>query len=340
MKYPEFLQKCGIIGFIAPSFGCNIEPYKSSFQEALQRFEKMGYQTLIGPNCYEGKGIGISNLPNLCAKEFEDFYCSSENDVLLSCGGGELMCEILKYIDFEKIRQAKPKWFQGYSDNTNLTYLLTTMCDTASIYGPGAPSFGMRPWHQSQIDSMAILTGERDEVCGYPMWELHSKKDEEHPYEPYNLTEKKLLKTYPDGQSFMMEGRLIGGCMDCLRTLIGTCYDQTLQFVETYQKDGFIWFLECCDLNVMDLRRTLWQMERAGWFQHVKGFLIGRPLHYNEPLYGLDQYEAVLGILRNYEVPVVMDADLGHLPPMLPIICGAKAQICVDENITIKYFFS
>ena len=35
--------------------------------------------------------------------------------------------------DFEKIRQEEPKWFMGYSDNTNLLFLLATLCDTAGI---------------------------------------------------------------------------------------------------------------------------------------------------------------------------------------------------------------
>ncbi|NLG03157.1 MAG: LD-carboxypeptidase, partial [Clostridia bacterium] len=174
----------------------------------------------------------------------------------------------------------------------------------------------------------------------YPMWEITSNKDEEHPYEPYHLTQKKTLVKYPDEQVLSFEGRLIGGCMDCLGKLIGTRFDCTKSFIDNYQTDGFIWFLEACDLNVMDLRRTLWQMDQAGWFSHVKGFLIGRPLHYNEPMFGLDQYEAVMGVLRKYRVPVIMDADLGHLPPMMPLICGAKAHVTADDNIRIKYEFS
>ena len=63
MRYPEFLKKNGCIGFVAPSFGCNIEPYKTAFGHALDKFEKMGYRTELGPNCYEGCGIGISNTP-------------------------------------------------------------------------------------------------------------------------------------------------------------------------------------------------------------------------------------------------------------------------------------
>lgn len=30
MRYGKFLPENGTIGFVAPSFGCNIEPYKSA----------------------------------------------------------------------------------------------------------------------------------------------------------------------------------------------------------------------------------------------------------------------------------------------------------------------
>ncbi len=98
---------------------------------------------MTGPNCYVESGIGISNTPSACGKELQDFYCMQENDCLISCGGGELMCEILDYVDFEKIKEAEPKWYMGYSDNTNMTFLLATLCDVASVYGPCASAFGM-----------------------------------------------------------------------------------------------------------------------------------------------------------------------------------------------------
>ena len=87
MRFPKFLKKNGTIGFAAPSFGCNIEPYKSSFDHALEKFHALGYQTDLGPNCYEGSGIGISNTPKLCAEELMSMYLSKKNDVIISCGG-------------------------------------------------------------------------------------------------------------------------------------------------------------------------------------------------------------------------------------------------------------
>lgn len=332
MRYPEFLKEKGTIGFAAPSFGCNIEPYRSGFDRALEKFEALGYRTQLGPNCYEGKGIGISNTPKLCGEELSRMYESEKNDVLISCGGGELMCEILDYVDFEGIRNAKPKWYMGYSDNTNFTFLLTTLCDVASVYGPCAGTFGMEPWHQSLKDSMALLEGKKLEMSSYGSWEKESLKDKDHPYEPYNLTEKTQIKTFFTGeeQKISFSGRLIGGCMDCLVNLLGTSYDQVRQFCEKYREDGIIWYLEACDLNVFGIRRAVWQMIHAGWFQHVKGFLIGRPYHFGEDLIGLDQYHAVCDLLQQYQVPVLMDLDIGHLAPMMTLINGSLACVSTD----------
>ena len=137
MRFPEFLKEHGTIGFVAPSFGCATEPYYTAFAHARERFGQMGYHTQMGPNCLVDKGIGISNDPALCGKELNESYCGTENDVIISCGGGELMCEVVPYIDFAGIAQAKPKWYMGFSDNTNFTFLSATIADPAAVYGNG-----------------------------------------------------------------------------------------------------------------------------------------------------------------------------------------------------------
>ena len=136
-----------------------------------------------------------------------------------------------------------------------------------------------------------------------------------------------------DSASF--SGRLAGGCMDCLATLVGTAYDKTAQFAGRYKDDGIIWFLESCDLPVMSMRRALWQMESAGWFSHVAGFLIGRPLHFDDTFGDFDHYEAILGILGKYNVPIIMDVDIGHQFPQMPVISGSYANMLAEGN-TLK----
>lgn len=334
MKYPKYLSENGTIGFVAPSFGCNTEPYRSSFVNAQKKFKELGHALDLGPNCYEGRGIGISNTPQACGKELTDYYCSGKNDVLISCGGGELMCEILEYMDFDKIRAAEPKWYMGYSDNTNMTFLLTTLCDTASIYGPCAGAFGMEPWHESIQDAYELLRGKKDTVRGYKLWEKESLKSEEQPLAPYHVTEERKIRIFQteDSAQVRLDGRLIGGCMDCLVNLLGTKYDKVTEFAEQYKEDGLIWFLESCDLNVMAIRRAVWQMKNAGWFAYVKGFLIGRPAVYGQELMGLDQYHAVCDLLEELHVPIIMDVDIGHLAPMMPLVCGSYAAVQVSGN--------
>ena len=399
MRYPKPLRKGGTIGFIAPSFGCAIEPYDSRFKNALKIFKEMGYKTYLGPNCYEASGIGISNTPEKCGNELnsvmieKDFLDSSEydkSDVIITCGGGELMVEVVPFIDFDAIKRSKPKWYMGYSDNTNYTFLSNILADTAAIYGPCAPAFGREPWHESVGDAFKLICGEIDEVSGYGLWEkdeaavetsqesekendqeINQKTEQEEitepdPLEPYNVNTKTELKyLLPNSGNEITDnktedktenveilsgnnpeiraefsGRLLGGCVDILTLLCGTRYDKVDEFLERYKDDGIVWFLECCDLDPLSMRRAFWQLRGAGWFRTAKGFLIGRPLHFEEEMFGADQYNAVTSILGDMGVPIVMDTDIGHLPPMMPIVSGALGDIKASGNeIKIKYLF-
>lgn len=324
----------GTIGFPAPSFGCATQPYKACFENALAKWESMGYKTLPGPNSQVELGVGISNSPEKCAQEFMDVYLSEETDCLISCGGGELMCEILPFLDFNRLAEGSPKWFMGYSDNTNLTLLLATHLDTASVYGPCASSFGMEPLHVSLMDAFEILTGQRTHAESYGMWEKDSLKDPENPLAPFNLTEELAMRCFVGREAVStseFKGRLLGGCIDVLANLVGTRFDRVVEFVDCYKEDGIIWFLEACDLNVFGIRRAMWQLEEAGWFQHVNGFLIGRPAN-GEPMMNLDTCGAVLEVAGRKNVPVVMDADIGHMPPMMPLVVGSMADVKFSGN--------
>lgn len=339
MRYPEFIKEGDTLAFVAPAFGCSVEPYKSSFENFIKKLDTMGYKTQLGPNCYKDDGVGISTSPTDCAKELTEYYTRSDNDALMSCGGGELMCETISHVDFAKIKEASPKWYMGYSDNTNFIFLLTTLCDVAGIYGPSAPKFGMEPWHESITDTWEMLTGKRLSVHNYDKWEKESLKNEENPLAPLYCTEKTVLSAFVPADNGMvksdeviMSGRLVGGCMDCLVGITGTRFDKVKEFTEKYKEDGFIWFLESCDLNVFSIRRAMWQMYEAGWFKYCRGMLIGRPLHFDEPMFGLDRFTAVLDTVKKLNIPVIMDVDIGHLSPMMPLISGSMADITFKDN--------
>ena len=330
MRYPEFLKENGTIGFIAPSFGAATMPYSARFDHALEKFKQMGYKCVEGPNVRAALNPGKSNSDKACGDEINDFFTHDKSDVIISVGGGELMCEDLPFVDFEAVAKAGPKWFIGYSDNTNLTFLLPTLCDTAAIYGPCVGDFGMEPWHASIGDAFDLLCGRKFSFSNYDKWEKEWDEDE-NPLKPYNVTEKYLQKIHK-ADSAEFEGRLIGGCLDCLVNLTGTRFDKVGEFNERYREDGIIWFLESCDLNVMSMRRALFHLEQAGWFKYVKGFLIGRPLHHDDEFNGFTPYEAFTGLLEKYGVPIVYDIDLGHLSPMIPFVSGGYGKVKARDN--------
>ncbi len=339
MKEINYLKENGTLGLIAPSFGCTTEPYKTRLEVAINNLKNDGYSIVEGPNIYLAKNKARSNSAYLCAKEFMDMYLSSPADAIISVGGGEIMCEILPYINFKKISKAPHKFFMGFSDNTNLTYTLATIAEVPTIYGPCAPSFAFKPYQYSTLDALNLLTNKTKNIEGYPYWERYrSVVKEENPLTPSNFTEKKELRLYPKKDSLILEGRLIGGCLDCLQVLCGTKYDKTVEYCEKYKEDGIIFFIEACDLSPIAIKRALFQLKEANWFKYVKGFIIGRPLCYKQRYFGINHYQAFREGLKELNVPLIMDADLGHFDPSMPLITGVKAKVEVkNNNIFIDY---
>jgi len=339
MKKNNFLKENGKISLVAPSFGCTTEPYKTRLDKAIDNLKNMGFKVEIGPNCYLAKDKTRSNKPLPCAKEIMEAF-RSDSDCIISVGGGETMIEILPYINFDEIMKMKHKFFMGFSDNTNLTYTLTTICDFMTIYGVNAPCFAFS-LKEDNKDSLHLLMGKTKKIKGYTHFNLDYKNEFDPALEPLreiNFDEEKILKLYPKNKNFDIEGRLLGGCLDCLVNLCGTRFDKTNDYLEKYKKDGFIWFLESCDLDAISIERALFQLREAGWFKYVKGFIFGRPLHYKEKVFNEDHYEAIRKIISPLKVPFVIDADLGHLPPSMPFVTGAKAKIHTKKgNIFIEY---
>lgn len=340
MRYPEPIKKNGTIALAAPSFGCTIEPYKTRLEAAILNLKSKGYDIREAPHVRLDEAIGRSGPEDVLGAELNGLYLSPETDAVLSVGGGELMCEVVPYIDFEAISKARPKWYMGYSDNTNFTFLSATLADTAAIYGPCFPAFGLRGEHQSVKDALGILTGEKLKIKSYPKWE-RNERDETDPLAPYDLTERTEYRyTNTDGKRTELRGRLLGGCGDLLFTLLGTRFDRVKEFNKKYGDDGIIWFIEFCDLHPLDVRRALWAMREAGWFEKAKGFLIGRPLNFGEEQYSLTMYEAVNGAVGRLGVPIIQDVDIGHLPPMMPIVTGSFAEVRAEgDGLEISYIF-
>lgn len=326
MRYPKFLSKNSTIGFACPSLGCPADPYRSRYDSAKKYFEEEGYRYVESPSVYQIIKAE-SNSEDIRAKELQDLYFNPNVDFIISNGGGELMCEILPYIDFNMIKKSEPKFFMGYSDNTNFTFTLTTICDIASIYGIHTCDFGMVPQDVAVKRALEVMKGERTLQESFPLYEKDWNGD--NPLAPYNNTEPVEYKLIGSRKRF--KGRLIGGCLDCLLMLLGTPFDHVKEFVKKYKEDGILWYIESCELNSLAVKRALWQLEQAGWFKYASGFIIGRPGANITP-FDISYEEAIVDILGKYDLPIILNADIGHVSPTVTLINGSIMEIEFNDG--------
>lgn len=90
-----------------------------------------------------------------------------------------------------------------------------------------------------------------------------------------------------------------------------------------------IWYLENCELNTADLRRSLVQMKLAGWFDGCSGILFGRSVA-NEPVGGYTVEDVYQDLAKEPQIPIIYDIDCGHMPPQVTLINGAWAEVEVS----------
>ena len=343
MRTPPCLKKGDTIGLVAPSFGATTEPYATRLAAAIRTFEERGYKVRAAESVYKCDGLGISTDPKSAAEDVMNFFLDDSIDAVISVGGGELMNETISCIDFKRLKEADPKWFMGYSDNTNMLMPLATISDIPGIYGPCATGFG-KPWEATEQDAFMLLEGRGHSVHGYDLYELpwgDEENGEEDPLAPYHLTEPKILSSYlpengkmvkaGEAEEISFSGVLLGGCLDVLANLAGTEFDRVRQFSKEYGK--IAWVLESCDLSPMSIRRSVWSLLHNGWFDTASGFLIGRPLAaFRQEMMGVNAYNAVTDVLGACGVPIIMDCDIGHVSPMMPLVIGSLADVSVRGN--------
>ena len=318
------------IYLVAPSFGCTTYPYDEKLKLAIKNLKKLGFNLILGENIFKSEGLASSNTSELRGKEINDAFRSNA-DYVLSVGGGETMITSLPYIDFNLIKN-NPKTFIGFSDNTNLTYPITTMFNIKSLYAVNATAFFKLPLEVDAKDTLDLLNGKKI-FESYPMYQ----KEAINPMDGYNLDSKTNMKVFNYNSPF--KGILLGGCLDCLIGLLGSKYDNTINFIEHNKDLGIIFYIEACDLSSVGVIRALQSLENAGWFNnYINGFIIGRSFNINDESFGINMETSYLSILKKYNKPIIFNTSLGHLGPSLPMLNGAYAKVSYSDNkMKIEY---
>ena len=320
MIYSKFLKKGDTIGICAPSSG--IEKGDASFEVSLNHLKSEGYNIIETENVRTG--LKPSADKKIRAKEFNELMQNDDVDFIFSASGGDYLIEILPFLDEVTIKsfllENKSKWVAGYSDPTSLLFYLTTKFDIATIYGVNAGSFGMNALYRNLQDALELIKGnilkqESFEKCERISFEEKCQNGE-GTYVLNTPVEWKNLNGNVD-----ISGRLIGGCIDCLQYLVGTRFDYVEEFVERYKQDGIIWYFDNFSLRPDEIFSVLWEMGQASWFKNIKGVVFGRTLI--EDKNSNMSYEDAIKRVFGDKIPIIYDADIGHVRPTFNIINGS-----------------
>lgn len=324
MIYPEFLKENDTIGICAPSAGVG---YKlDEFQMSLDRIKERGF------NIYETESVrnlgDVSASGEKRAAELMELFADENIDSVFCASGGDFLMEMLPHVDIEMIGK-NPKWMMGYSDPTSLLYWITTHLDIATFYGFNAGSFDMEKWHRSLETAYDYWKGNWHKQDSFPMWQKEKSQGEfvlDTPVEWELLT-----KVNEAG------GRVIGGCIDVLRDLLGTSRDCTKEFLNRYPDDKFIWYFDVFSLTADDFYRALFQMNEAGWFERVAGIVVGRVLF--EGGFTEMTYKQALKNIFGEDILLVFNADIGHTAPHMMMVNGALATVKAENKKGSIEFF-
>lgn len=329
MIYPASLKRGYNIGVTATSSGIEDEIDIKRLDSAIRHFERLGYPVITTPNVRSKDKKGRSSDGITRAKELMDLIKDPTVSVIFTASGGDFLVEMLPFLDYKAIME-NPKWIQGFSDTTGLTFTLTTNLDIATLYSYNFSTFGMENWHHSLTNNLLLLQGKDNLQESFDMYQEGYYKRVtglegfvlEKEVEWRNI----LPKGDSDTQAINIHGRMLGGCLDVLLNLVGTRFDKTVEYADRYKEDGILWFLESYNLSSDAMIRGLWQLREAGWFKNAVGFIFGRPAMFDIQ-YDISYEETILTVLGELGLPIIMDADIGHVSPQFTMINGALGLV-------------
>jgi len=130
-----------------------------------------------------------------------------------------------------------------------------------------------------------------------------------------------------------LSGRLIGGCLDTLMHLAGTPFGDVPGFLRRCGSQGTLLYLENAELSPTAWVRALHALRWHGWLDGLSGVLIGRSAAPDtDKASQLSYAQALTSTLAALPCPVLVDLDIGHVPPQMLLINGALAELHVTHR--------
>ncbi len=330
---PKHLKKGDTIGILSPSASlAGLAPHRVEI--GIKTLQKLGFKVKIGKHALKITNY-TAGSPKERAEDINKFFSDKIVKAIFSFIGGNHSNQILKYLDFNLIKE-NPKIFLGYSDITVLQFTFYTQANLVSFYGPAvltqfAENPEILPYTKEYFEKAIMTSKPIGRVAPSLKWtdevlDWFKKEDLNRP--------RKMQKN--NGWEWLKKGRakwpILGGCISSMMHLRGTKYwpdfSNTILFWEISESDADFTKGE----KPENIDAYLTNLELSNVFNQIKGMIIGRP-----PGYTKEQLELLKKIIRertkNYHFPILFGVDVGHTDPMITIPLGAKIKLDSEKNI-------
>ena len=328
MIKPAMLKKGDKIAIVSLSWGgLGDEKLIHKYYIAKERLEKeFGLEVVTMKNALKGSQF-IYEHPEARAQDLMDAFKDETIKAVICAIGGDDSIRLLPYIDYEVIRN-NPKIFMGYSDTT-VNHFMMNKAGLISFYGPTIMcEFGeygkMFDYTKKAIENILFKDSSNLEIQSSPVW-----SDDFIEWDEKNINKQLKVKKEEHGYEVLqgegiIEGSLLGGCLDVFPMIIGTDiwpstseWKDKILLLETSEDEPspnyITWYLR--------------NLGAQGIYDVIKGIIFGKPHH--EKYY--EEYKEVLKkVLNEYKkasLPVLYNVNIGHSDPVGLLPLGTNIKI-------------
>ncbi len=262
---------------------------------AIELLESWGLKAKLGNT------IGLDNyqLGGTDTERTADFQAQldDENVKAIWCArGGYGTVRIIDSLDFTKFKK-QPKWIMGFSDVTVLHSQLN-LERVASLHAIMPFTVPNAP-EEVKETLRKVLFGE---AISYTI-----------PSKSYDI-------------KGIASGELVGGNISILYSLLGS-----KSAIDTKDK---ILFIEDLDEYLYHIDRMLYNLKRNGYFEHVKGIIVGSmtDMHDNEIPFGQNEVQIITEIAKDFSIPIAFQFPAGHQSDNRTLILGKQVDFEVNEK--------
>ena len=336
------VRKIGIVSLSSGVLGEDFVLHEVKI--GIERLKKYGIEVEFLPNSKKGIEF-IKNNPKERAEDLIKAFKDDSIDMILCAIGGDDTYRLLPYLfennELEKV--AKQKIFLGFSDTT-INHLMLNKVGIKTFYGQAflpdicELSNEMLPYSKHFFEEL-INNGRIKEIYPSDVWyterEDFSEKAIGISMEEYHNSGFELIR----GDA-KFEGQILGGCLETIFDIFDNSrYEDTVYLCQKYnlfpslnEWENKILLLETSEERPKPelFRKMILKLQEYGIFDVISGLIVGKPQ--NEEYYN-EYKQIILDEIRNKNLSIVYNINIGHSTPRCIIPFGVDAKVDVEKQI-------